>query len=32
VTVKNFEAAETAGAGTASNAIEKEKNDDVRLF
>jgi hypothetical protein len=30
--VKNFDAAEATGAGTATNPIEKEKNDDVSLF
>jgi exodeoxyribonuclease VII small subunit len=32
VTVKNFEAAEATGAAAATDAIEKEKNDDVSLF
>jgi exodeoxyribonuclease VII small subunit len=32
LTVKNFDTAEASGAGTASNTIEKENNDDVSLF
>jgi exodeoxyribonuclease VII small subunit len=30
--VKNFEPAEVTGAGTATDPIEREKNDDVSLF
>jgi exodeoxyribonuclease VII small subunit len=32
VAVKNFELGESAGAGTAAKAIEKENSDDVSLF
>jgi exodeoxyribonuclease VII small subunit len=32
VTVKNFDATEATGAGSATHAIEQERNDDISLF
>ena len=32
IAVKNFDAAETTGAETATNPIGKDKDDDVSLF